>query len=101
MNVLITGITGSGGSYLADYIIENHPEVEVWGICRWHSTTTLENISHIKDKIHLRESDLLDISSIIRTLQECKPDRIFHLASYANVRKCFDTPLSVINNNIM
>lgn len=101
MKILITGITGSGGSYLADYILENHPDVEVWGICRWHSTTTLENINHIKDKIHLRESDLLDISSIIRTLQECKPERIFHLASYANVRKCFDTPLSVINNNIM
>jgi len=25
MNILITGITGSGGSYLADYILENHP----------------------------------------------------------------------------
>ena len=27
--VLITGITGSGGSYLADYIIDKKPEVEV------------------------------------------------------------------------
>jgi len=55
MNILITGITGSGGSYLADYILENHPEVKVWGICRWHSTTTLENINHIKDRIILIE----------------------------------------------
>ena len=101
MNILITGITGSGGSYLAEYILENHPEVKVWGVCRWHSTTTFANISRIRDLIKLRECDLLDISSIIRTLQECKPDRIFHLAAYANVRKCFDTPLAVINNNIM
>jgi len=101
MNVLISGITGSGGSYLAEYILENHPDVEVWGICRWHSTTTLINIKNIKDKIVLRESDLLDISSIIRVLQDCKPAKIFHLAAYANVRKCFDTPLSVLNNNIM
>lgn len=100
-NVLITGITGSGGSYLAEYILENHPDVNVWGICRWHSTTSLANVNDIKDKITVRECDLLDISSIIRTLKDCMPTKIFHLAAYANVRKCFDTPLSVIHNNIM
>lgn len=99
--ILITGITGSGGSYLAEYILDNHPGVEVYGICRWHSTTTFNNIIAIKDKIHLIECDLLDISSIIRALKEVMPERIFHLAAYANVRKCFDTPLAVINNNIM
>ena len=76
-------------------------DVNVWGLCRWHSTTTLSNIEGIKDQINLRECDLLDISSIIRVLKESNPERIFHLAAYANVRKCFDTPLSVINNNIM
>ena len=100
-NVLITGITGSGGSYLADFILEHHPESSVWGICRWHSTTNMANVSHMKDRVELRECDLLDLSSIIRTLQECQPSRIFHLAAYANVRKCFDTPLSVVHNNIM
>ena len=100
-NILITGITGSGGSYLAEYILKHHPDVEVWGICRWHSTTSLLNISTIKDRVVVRECDLLDISSIIRTLKDCMPTKIFHLAAYANVRKCFDTPLSVVHNNIM
>lgn len=100
-NILITGITGSGGSYLAEYILDNQPDVTVWGICRWHSTSTMDNIEHIKHKIVLRESDLMDISSIIRVLQECQPYRIFHLAAYANVKKCFDTPLSVVSNNIL
>lgn len=101
MNILITGITGSGGSYLAEYILENHPECKVYGIHRWHSTGTLINIEHIKNKIEIIECDLLDLSSIIRSLKIIKPNRIFHLASFANVRKCFDTPLAVINNNIM
>lgn len=100
-NILITGITGSGGSYLAEWILENHPEVNVWGICRWHSTSTLANVDQIRTQIKIQECDLMDLSSIIRTLQECKPTRIFHLAAYANVRKCFDTPLSVIQNNVM
>lgn len=99
MNILITGITGSGGSYLAEHIIENHPEYKVWGTSRWHSTSVLKNIEAIKDKITLRECDLMDISSIIRLLQECKPVRIFHLASTANVRICFDIPLAIFNNN--
>lgn len=100
-NILITGITGSGGSYLAEYIVKNHPNIKVWGICRWHSTSVYNNILSVKNDIILRECDLMDISSIIRILQECKPTKIFHLAAYANVRKCFDTPLSVVNNNVM
>lgn len=99
--ILITGITGSGGSYLAEYILSNHPDVEVWGICRWHSTGSMDNISAIRNQINILECDLLDISSIIRALKEIMPYRIFHLAAYANVRKCFDTPLSVVNNNVM
>lgn len=101
MNILITGITGSGGSYLAENILENHPEVNIYGVHRWHSAGTLININNIKDKINIIECDLLDLSSVIRALQIVKPEKIFHLASFANVRKCFETPLAVINNNIM
>lgn len=101
MNVLITGITGSGGSYLAEYILENHPEYNVWGTSRWHSTSVLNNIKNIKDKIIVKECDLNDLSSVIRLLQECMPVKVFHLASTANVRTCFDTPLSVVQNNVM
>lgn len=101
MNVLITGITGSGGSYLAEYILENHPEAEIYGLHRWHSAGTLNNIASIKDKVTIIECDLLDLSSVIRAVDQIKPDRIFHLAAFANVRKCFDTPLAVINNNVM
>lgn len=100
MNVLITGITGSGGSYLAEYILVNHPQVNLFGLHRWHSATTLHNIASFQDKVQILECDLCDLSSVIRALKIAKPDRIFHLASYANVRKCFDTPLAVINNNI-
>lgn len=99
--VLITGVTGSGGSYLADYIVNNHPEVQVHGICRWHSTSTFRNIESIKDKITVHECDLLDFSSIIRVLKKVRPDAIFHLASHANVRASFDTPVAVLYNNVM
>lgn len=99
--ILITGISGSGASYLAEYIVNNHPEVEVHGITRWHSTTSNDNLEAIRDKIHVHEGDLNDFSSVISILNEVKPDAIFHLASYANVRAAFTTPLSVISNNVI
>ena len=99
--ILITGIAGSGGSYLAEYIVNNHPEIEVHGILRWHSTTSSSNLSEIKDKICLHEADLTDFSSTLNALQMIKPDGIFHIASFANVRASFITPLAVLNNNIM
>ena len=42
--VLITGISGSGGSYLAEYIAKYQPQVEVHGLSRWHSTASSENL---------------------------------------------------------
>ena len=97
--VLITGIAGSGGSYLAEYITRNHPNVEVHGISRWHSTTQ-NNLESIANQVSVHECDLNDFGSILRVLQNVRPDAIFHLAAYANVRTSFITPSAVLNNNI-
>jgi GDP-4-dehydro-6-deoxy-D-mannose reductase len=98
---LITGITGSGGSYLAEYIVQNHPDVEVHGIGRWHSTSTADNLSEVRSRITVHECDLMDFASVLATLEKARPDAIFHLAAHANVRASFQTPLAVLNNNIM
>lgn len=99
--VLITGVTGSGGSYLAEHIVHNHPEVEVHGIARWHSTSTHNNLANIADKVFVHESDLNDFSSVFSVIREVNPDAIFHLAAYANVRASFITPQTVLSNNII
>ncbi|MCK4495303.1 MAG: GDP-mannose 4,6-dehydratase [Candidatus Aminicenantes bacterium] len=83
MRVLITGITGFAGSHLADYILENHPDVRLYGLVRWRSR--MENILHIQEKIELFEADLKDIVSLRKSLAEIKPDRIFHLAAQSFV----------------
>jgi len=98
---LITGITGSGGSYLAEYIVQNHPAVEVHGIGRWHSTSAADNLLEIRSRVTMHECDLMDFSSVLAALEKAKPDAIFHLAAHANVRASFQTPLAVMSNNIM
>jgi GDPmannose 4,6-dehydratase/GDP-4-dehydro-6-deoxy-D-mannose reductase len=99
--VLITGITGSGGSYLAEYITSRYPNVKVHGISRWHSTGSSRNIRGISDKISVHECDLNDFGSVLTLLAKIRPDAIFHLAAHANVRASFVTPAAVLNNNIV
>ena len=90
MNVLITGITGFAGSHLADYILENHPDAQVYGMVRWRSR--MENIVHIEDRIHLIEGDLKDMASLKRCLAKAQPDRIFHLAAQSFVPTSWNCP---------
>lgn len=98
---LITGVTGSGGSYLADYLVEHQPSVEVHGLSRWHSTAANTNLSRSREKVRVHECDLNDFASVLTALKDAKPDVIFHLASHANVRASFVTPTSVLSNNIL
>lgn len=97
-NALITGVNGSGASYLAEYLV-NVPNLNVQGLTRWH-TDRSSNLKNVQNKLQMFECDLTDLSSIIRTLEKSKPDYIFHMASHANVRLCFDNPIAIFNNNV-
>lgn len=97
--VLITGITGFVGSHLADYILNNHPEVEIFGLARWRSPR--DNIKHILDKITLCFGDLLDRSSLESILAKHRPDVIFHLAAQSYVDFSFISPIATLESNII
>lgn len=97
MRVFITGITGFAGSHLADYILAEHPGVNIYGLVRWRSRT--ENILHIRDKIELHEGDLKDIVSLNKCLAEIKPDRIFHLAAQSYVPYSWKCPTETFSVN--
>lgn len=85
---LISGITGQDGSYLAELLLEKGYEVH--GIVRRSSVETTERINHILDKLHLHDGDLSDSSSIIRIVNETKPDEIYNLAAQSHVGTSFD-----------
>jgi len=99
MKILVTGITGFAGSHLADYILDNHPDVQVYGLVRWRSR--MENIVHIQDRIHLVEGDLKDMSSLKKCLEEVQPDRIFHLAAQSFVPTSWKCPAETFAINAL
>jgi GDP-mannose 4,6-dehydratase len=97
--VLITGVAGSGGSYLAEYILDHHPETEVHGVARWHSASRYRDL--FAGRVTVHECDLLEYASVAAALERVRPDGIFHLAAHANVRASFDLPGAVLQNNIV
>lgn len=99
MRVLITGITGFVGSHLADYILEEHPEVEVFGIKRWRSPRN--NIAKIEKRIILFDGDLNDLASLITIFDQVKPEIVFHLAAQSFVASSYTAPADTINTNVV
>jgi GDP-4-dehydro-6-deoxy-D-mannose reductase len=99
MKVLVTGITGFAGSHLADYILEHHPDVQLYGIYRWRSRT--ENIEHVKDRFVNLECDLRDANNVRTVLRTICPDRIFHLAAQSFVPSSWRAPSESLDTNII
>lgn len=97
MNVMITGVTGFAGSYLAEYLTKK-PGINVFGLKRWNSP--LEDIKPIMDKINLINFDLGDPHSIYRAVNEVKPDKIFHLAAQSYVPMSFRAPIDTLRANV-
>ena len=98
MRALITGITGFVGSHLADYLLAEQPEVEVFGLKRWRSPR--DNVRHIEGRATFRDGDLRDLGSLIRVLEDCRPDVIFHLAAQSFVTTSFDAPADTLATNV-
>jgi GDPmannose 4,6-dehydratase len=88
---IITGITGQDGSYLAELLLGNG--YEVTGVVRRLSGPNYDRIEHLLDRIKLRPADLLDQLSLIRLIDDVKPDEFYNLAAMSFVPASWDQPL--------
>jgi GDP-4-dehydro-6-deoxy-D-mannose reductase len=98
MKALITGITGFAGSHLAEYLLAEHPDVEVFGTYRWRSR--MDNVEHLRSKVRLLEADLRDYTSMHNALERSQPDFIFHLAAQSFVPSSWTAPNETLTTNI-
>lgn len=89
--VLITGVTGQDGSYLAELCLEKG--YDVYGLVRRLSRPNVGNIKHVMDDMTLVDGDLLDQSSLNFAVKESEPDYIFNLASQSFVATSFKQPV--------
>jgi len=92
--VLITGVTGQDGAYLAELLLNKG--YSVYSTYRRLSTPNFWRLEYlgIFDKVNLIPADLGDMSSIIEALKLSKPDEIYHLAAQSFVEASFETPVA-------
>tara|TARA_A100001015_G_C15040124_1_gene739081 strand:- start:3419 stop:4399 length:981 start_codon:yes stop_codon:yes gene_type:complete len=95
---LITGITGSGGSYLAEFIKKKNSKIKIYGTKR--NSYGYSYLLDPQTRKNIFKVDLTDFNNTYKLLKKIKPDVIFHFASDANVRKSFDNPYDINKNNI-
>ena len=98
---LITGIAGQDGSYLTEHLLSLGYEVH--GIVRRHSAAENHRLHklNLNDNVHTYYGDLLDYPSLIRIVNESKPDEIYNLGAMSHVRISFDMPSFTIQTNAL
>jgi GDP-mannose 4,6-dehydratase len=102
--VLITGITGMVGSFMAEYLIKN-TSWKIIGLIRWRSD--LRNLEAIineinkKNRIELEYGDLNDETSLKNIFKKHDFKYIFHLAAHSFPKSSFLSPMETLNTNII
>jgi GDPmannose 4,6-dehydratase len=103
---LITGITGQDGAYLAELLLEKGYVVH--GLKRRTSLFNTDRIDHLYQDPHeqgvrffLHHGDMTDSSSLIRVIQQVKPDEIYNLAAQSHVAVSFEEPEYTANSDAL
>lgn len=92
---LITGLTGQDGAYLAQLLLSKG--YEVFGLVRRSShadvsDTRLKWLGIDRD-VEIVDGNLLDLSGLVRTLRDVKPDEVYNLAAQSFVRSSWQQPI--------
>jgi len=100
--VLITGITGQDGSYLAEFLLEKGYEVH--GIVRRAAIEDPEHrmsrIMHLLDRMVIHPGSVESYPSIFNVVREVLPDECYHLAAQSFVAYSFEDEFSTLMTNI-
>ncbi len=100
--VIITGVTGQVGSYMADFLLK-FTDLEVYGAIRRLSVPNHKNIEKAKlnPKFKLIEMDLTDEHSMFSTIQEIKPDYFINFAANSFVGNSWHMPANHFDVNAL
>lgn len=92
--IIITGVTGQDGSLMADYLLDNFTDFEIYGGVRRLSVSNHKNIEHLKDeeRFQIFDFDLSDPHSIRNCVQEIKPDYFINFAAQSFVGVSWEIP---------
>jgi GDPmannose 4,6-dehydratase len=95
-SVVITGITGQDGAYLAELLLERG--YQVFGTFRRTSSVNLWRLEELgiaeHPNLRLVEYDLTDGGAAMRLIDKAEPEAIYNLAAQSFVGVSFDQPIA-------
>lgn len=97
--VLVTGHTGFKGTWLCEWLLALGAEVT--GFALPPEEPSLFNQLGLGSLLRHEIGDLRDAAAVARSVQETKPDFIFHLAAQALVRLSYQIPGETYATNVM
>ena len=96
MRVLITGISGFAGSFLAEHCLDKSG-VEVVGLVR--DLSRLGHAAPLEARCTFFRGDVRDGAAVDAAIQEGQPDVVFNLAGQASVAQAFSDPSGTLMDN--
>lgn len=88
---LIIGITGQDAYYLSEFL--GNKKYLIYGLIRGQNNPKYGLVTKNLPYIKLIEGDLLDESSLLRAINESKPDEVYNLAAISSVEYSFNNPI--------
>jgi GDPmannose 4,6-dehydratase len=100
--VIITGVTGQDGSFMADYLLKNTDHTIIAGARRL-SVTNHKNIEHLKNnpRFKLIDLDVTDPQNIEDVIRKEQPDYFINFAANSFVGNSWTMPVNHMNTNCM
>jgi GDPmannose 4,6-dehydratase len=96
---LITGITGQDGAVLAAILLEKG--YRVCGLRPYLPVDDMERLVALSGDIELFHADMTDSASLMRVLEQTRPDEIYNLAAMSHVQVSFSMPEHTGNVNAL
>lgn len=98
--VFITGHTGFKGSWICKILKYMGAEIRGFSL-ESNSETSLYNILNIKDNIDSVIGDVRSLNELRKSINEFKPEIIFHLAAQPIVKEGYRNPIYTYETNVM
>ena len=105
--IIITGVTGQDGSFMADYLLSLDESFEgnfeIFGGARRLSVSNHENVKHLENekRFHLINFDLTDAHSISQIISQLRPAYFINFAAQSFVKSSWDFPAQTWDANTM
>ena len=94
---LITGITGQDGAVLAAILLKKG--YRVCGLRPYLPVDDTERLVSLPREVELFHADMTDTASLLRILEQTRPDELYNLAAMSHVQVSFSMPEHTGNVN--